>query len=142
MSRPVVPRVRPITTSLLLVGIFVGVTACGSTGGPAGGPTQSRSSSTNITRNQILSSPDGDAYGVVRLLRPRWLRARIQATPGNPRPVYPVVYVDRLRYGSLESLYGISTNIIERIEYLNALDATTFFGTGHMGGIIQVITRR
>ncbi len=141
MSRPVVPKVRPITTSLLLVGIFVGVTACGSTGGPPQSP-QSRSSYTNITRSQILSAVYGDAHGVVRLLRPRWLRARLQATPGNPNPVYPVVYVDHLPYGTVDSLYGISTNMIERIEYLNALDATTFYGTGHMGGIIRVVTRR
>ncbi len=35
-----------------------------------------------------------------------------------------------------------TSNVIERIEYLSALDATTFYGTGHMGGIIHVFTRR
>ncbi len=138
MSRPIVPKVRPATASLLLVGIFVGVTACG----PARNLPGGRSSSDPITRSQLLSVPDDSAFGIVRLLRPRWLRPRIQATPGNPAPIYPVVYVDHLPYGSLESLYGLPSNVIERIEYLSALDATTFYGTGHMGGIIRVVTRR
>ncbi len=65
----------------------------------------------------------------------------MRGTLGNPTPAYAEVYVDGLRYGPLESLYQISTNTIERIEYLSALDATTRYGTGHMGGAILVVIR-
>ena len=68
-------------------------------------------------------------------------RDRIQATPANPSPVYARVYLDDLFYGEIESLYNIPSNSIERIEYLGSLDATTRYGTGHMGGVIRVTTR-
>ena len=116
--------------------MLVGITACG----PARSFRGGRSGNV-ITRSQILTLPDGDALTLLRLLRPRWLDARIQATPANPRPIYARIYVDNLLYGPIETLSQIPTNSIERIEFLSALDATTFFGTGHMGGIIQVITR-
>ena len=42
------------------------------------------------------------------ILRPRWLEARVKATPNNPTPVYAHVYVDNLAYGPIESLFDIS----------------------------------
>ena len=136
MSRPVVQRVRTTTVSLLLVWTFVGITACGPARSLPGGR-----SGTVLTRSQILTVPDGSAISVLRLLRPRWLEARIQATPTNPNPVYARVYLDHIFYGEIESLYQIPSNSIERIEFLRALDATTRYGTGHMGGVIRVTTR-
>ena len=94
-----------------------------------------------LTRGEIVAVPDRTAYSLVRLLRPRWLEARVQATLNNPTPAYAHVYVDNLPYGPLESLYDISTNMIEQINYLSSLDATTRYGTGFMGGIIHVHTR-
>ena len=116
--------------------MFVGITACGPARSLPGGR-----SGTVVTRNQILTIPDGSAITVLRMLRPRWIEARIQATPADPRPIYARVYVDNIYYGEIESLYQIPSNSIERIEFLNALDATTRYGTGHMGGIIRVTTR-
>ena len=136
MGLSVRPQVRPTTASLLLVWLFVGITACGpARSTPVGG------SRDVVTRGQILSLPDGTAFSVLELLRPRWLRARIQATPSNPTPVFARVHVDDLLWGPLESLRQISTNSIQRIEYLSALDATTRYGTGYMGGLIRVVTR-
>ncbi len=125
-----------MAASLLLVGMVAGITACGPVRGLPGGR-----SGTVLTRSQIRSVPDGSAISVLRLLRPRWLEARIQATPSDPNPVYPRVYLDHIFYGEIESLYQIPSNSIERIEFLRALDATTRYGTGHMGGVIRVTTR-
>ena len=136
MGRSVLQRVRPTTTSLLLVWLVVGITACGRSGRLPGGGVGDV-----VTRSQIRALPDASAFTVLQRLKPRWLLARIPATPSNPTPIYARVYLDDLRFGPLESLHRISTTSIERIEYLSALDATTRYGTGYMGGIIRVITR-
>jgi len=136
LSRPTVPKVRRTTKSLLLLALFAGITACGPARSFPGG-----TSSNLITRSQIERLADRSAFDLVQLLRPRWLRARVQGTPGNPRPAYAQVYVNGLRYGPIESLYQIPATTIERVDYLSSLDATTLYGTGHMGGAIRVFTR-
>ena len=65
----------------------------------------------------------------------------MQATPRNPTPAYAHVYLDNLAYGPIESLYDLSTNVIDRINFISSLDATTLYGTGFMGGVIHVHTR-
>ena len=138
MNRPTVPEVRRTISRILLLGLVLGVTACG-TGG-RGGASGGRSVGA-ITRIQIERLADGSAFMVVQQLRPRWLAVRTQATPVNPSPAYAQVFVDELYFGPLRSLERISTNEIERIEYLGARDATIRYGTGYLGGIIRVIIR-
>jgi hypothetical protein len=117
--------------------MFVGVAACGSGGGPrvAGG-----SSRDDITRSQIELLPEGTAFNVIERLRPRWLNARSLGTPRNPAPSYAMVFVDEILFGAISALHRISISEIERIEFLNARDATTRYGTGYSGGIIRIIT--
>ena len=136
MSRPIAARVRH-ATSVLLLGMSMAVTACGTAGRGAstGGPRD------QITRNLIEVLAEDTAYGIIQQLRPRWLRARTQATPNNPEPAYAHVFVDELSYGGLDSLRRISANEIERIEYLDARNATIRYGTGYLGGIIRIIIR-
>lgn len=136
MSPTTLPKVRGTATSLLLVGLFVTIAACGPSRNASRG-----GSSTQISRSQIAAVTDRSAYSLIQLLKPRWLEARVQATPRNPSPVYAHVYVDNLAYGPLLSLYDISSISIDRIDYMGSLDATTRFGTGFMGGIIHVFTR-
>jgi len=50
--------------------------------------------------------------------------------------------VDDRPYGELDVLYGFGTEDLEEIRYISASDATTRFGTGYPGGIINLITRR
>ena len=136
MSRPIVPKVRVTGTSVLLLGMFVGITACGGARATGGG------SRDELRRDQIATLPNETAFTVIQRLRPRWIRPRIQSTISNPQPVYADVYVDQVRYGGIATLRDILSNDIERMEYLNARDATTLYGTGYMGGIIRVFTRR
>jgi hypothetical protein len=127
--------------------MFLGTTACSASRGRAGvssdsDPSRSGagSSRNSITRSQIDLLPDGTAFTVVEQLRPHWLTARTQATPWNPEPAYAMVFMDHLRWGSIYTLDRISTTQIDRIEYLNATDATIRYGLGYLGGIIRVIT--
>ena len=50
------------------------------------------------------------------------------------------MFLDELQVGDVDYLYRISSSQIARIEYLSALDATTRYGTGYMGGLIIVRT--
>lgn len=137
MSSINVPKVRKAAANLLLVGLLVSMASCGPYRRSRGGGTNDL-----ILRSEILQVPDRSAFGVIRLLRPRWLQARIQATPQNPTPAYAHIYVDNIAYGPIESLYDLSSNMIDRINFIGSLDATTLYGTGFMGGVIHVHTLR
>ena len=137
MRRPAAPKVRRFIARFLLVWLFAGIAACGSGRGFPGG----RSSSRTISRAQIRPLQDRSTYDLILVLRPRWLEARIQAPIRDPNPIYAHVYVDDFTYGPLESLHDIPSDAIEQIDFLSALDATTRYGGGYMGGIIRIYTR-
>jgi hypothetical protein len=44
--------------------------------------------------------------------------------------------------GGLSALDGMEIREIEEIRFISASDATTRYGTGYPGGIIEVFTRR
>lgn len=81
------------------------------------------------------------AHHAIERLRRSWLRRRGARTPNNPDN-RPSVYVDGVRVGPIEELFGISAEYIERISLLSPTDATTRFGTGHASGAIVISTRR
>ena len=53
-----------------------------------------------------------------------------------------MVFVDGRRFGELPVLRQFGVEEIEEIRFLSASDATTRFGTGYPGGIINLILRR
>ena len=59
-----------------------------------------------------------------------------------PEDVGILVYLDRQRYGRLETLRDIPVATVEEIRFLNVGEATSEFGMGHPHGAIQVITKR
>jgi hypothetical protein len=108
-----------------------------------GSPQQDAGSNRNlITREQLEAMPSTTARDVIDRLHRDWLRGRggtIQSATGR---VYPKVFVDSRPYGEIDVLYGFGTETIEEIRYISASDATTRFGTGYPGGIINLIMRR
>ena len=79
------------------------------------------------------------AYQAVEILRPRWLQPRGTPTYGSS---YARVVVDRTFRRELADLYRMSTDNIETMRYLSASDATIRYGTGYIGGVIEVTMRR
>ena len=125
----------PLRASIIvLCALFAA--ACSSTGGGGGSGNPDL-----ITLEQIEALPEGTAFSVVQRYRSSWLRARTQATFGNPTPAYAEVFLDEMRFGDINSLGRINSSSIESIEYISATDATTRYGTGYMGGIIRINTR-
>jgi hypothetical protein len=74
---------------------------------------------------------------LVSILRPDWLRAR-GGTINNPE-ILPVVYVDNMRYGPLGALEEIRVGVVSEVRYYSPSAATTRWGSGVMGGAIEVI---
>jgi formate dehydrogenase assembly factor FdhD len=117
--------------------ILVALSACVSGGERSGSRTLDF-----IPRTEIEQSSARNAYDLIRQTRPTWLRTRgttsfIRAG-GDPA----IVYIGTNRHGALDTLYGIETEAIESIQFINATAATTRFGMGHSGGVIQITLRR
>lgn len=129
----------PLRTLLgLLLALAVTLPACATSGGSGGTPRD---------RNLLTSEELREAGAVsqtldqaIRRLRPRWLRPRSSSFSSGPAEV--VVYMDGSRLGGPATLAGIPTSEVGEVRYLAPPDATTRYGTGHAGGVIQVRTRR
>ena len=81
------------------------------------------------------------AYDIIARLRPEYLRSRGSSSLRTGAPSTAVVYLDEMRYGNLASLRTISAAQVYEVRYFNAADATTRFGTDHLGGAILITTR-
>jgi hypothetical protein len=138
----------------LLAGLAVALTtvACAGTGVPnpftevqaSVAPEDERGSPDELRRPEILrrGSNDLTAMALIRRLRPAWLRARGQNSFSDRSAMYPVVYVDEIRHGSLDSLHRIPSSEVSSMRYFSPADATTRWGTGHPSGVINVVTGR
>jgi TonB-dependent receptor-like protein len=94
-----------------------------------------------ITADEIAKSNASNAYEAVERLRPSFLQTRGPQSIQNTTPPTPNVYVDGMRYGTVQSLQSLPALSIIKIEYMNALDATQRFGIGNDGGAILVTTK-
>jgi hypothetical protein len=115
--------------------VVLGLAACAS----GGSGTQSRRDV--ITYEQIQSVSVSTAMEVIERLRPEYVRGRGRTSFDGADATLPVVYVDGVRAGGVEALRTISANDVREIRYVNATDATTRYGTGHTGGVIEVRIR-
>jgi outer membrane cobalamin receptor len=94
-----------------------------------------------ISAEEIERITASTAHDIVRQLRPEYLRSRGRISVQNERAAFAVVYVNGVRVGGLEQLHTIRAGDVEYIRYLNAADATTRWGTGHSGGVIEVLVK-
>jgi hypothetical protein len=130
---------RKIAALFVLMALFSACSSMkeGSTGGVRGDV---------LTAEEIATTNAHNAYDAISLRRPFFLKSRgmrsLHEAPAGQTVQYPVVYMDRMYYGDLESLKDISVNVIFEIRYLDFNAATVQFGTGHSGGIILILTKR
>ena len=123
--------------SLFLIGLTFPLASC--MGGTASGA--SRGSSSLITTEELAEAgvTAQDLYDVIERLRPNWLVSR--AATMRER-IDAVVYVDRIRFGEIESLRQIAIIDVLAVRWISPQEATFQYGTGHAGGIIAVSTTR
>ncbi len=100
----------------------------------------SQGNSRLIVRAQLERLAGQSAWRAVETLNPRWLRSRSVSV--NYGPSYARVVVDGTARGELRELRRLFSDNIETLRYLSAPDATTKYGTGYPGGVIEVSTIR
>jgi hypothetical protein len=123
---------------VLVPAVSLALLACAS-GPSSGGTSRNRDV---ITLEEIEAQPISTAYDLTQRVRPTWFRNRGPSSIRGGSPSLPVVYVDEVWSGGLESLRRVSTQIIREIRYINGRDATTKWGLDHGGGVIMVLTGR
>lgn len=126
-----------ILVALVLTGLGAGCSGAVA-GGRSSGPGPDA-----LTGDQVRQDTTAEyLYDAIRQLRPRWLRPRSQSSFTMPDSNEPVVYVNDVQYGPLDSLRQIHVNDVMTVAYMSPADATTRFGTGHGGGSIMVNVTR
>ena|SRR5688572_22457493 len=144
-------RVRALVTALVAV---TGL-GCSSGGGTteiadqiaaSGASRPSRRNPDLIDQGEISAraSEAPNALQIIQKLRPQMLTGRGLGSPTDAtgETSRPRVYVDNISYGDLSTLSNVNASQISEIRFINSRDATTMWGTGHMGGVILVTTKR
>ncbi len=122
---------------LLAFPMLIVASACASGGQPGQSVSpRSRSSRDLITVEELADVQVQNGYEAIQRLRPRWLMFRSGAGAD-----VPVLFIENARQSSLDGLMSISVEMIGEIRFINARDATTRWGTGFPGGVIQVTLR-
>ena len=117
----------------IILVVIAGLFSCS----PSTRASRPAGSTANIIAGEELSSTSAaNAYQLIENLRPNWMRVRTQRSIRLGENVSPVIYVNRSRYGTIDSLRDISTLNLRLVEYLSPNDATTRYGGGHGGGAI------
>ncbi|MBI2402053.1 MAG: TonB-dependent receptor plug domain-containing protein [Gemmatimonadetes bacterium] len=125
-------KARYAVAVLFVLALVVGVSAA---------EAQGRRNRNVITAEEIAKSSAGDAYDLIRGLRPAWFVTR-GVVSADPDAGGIVIYVDGIRQGYLSDLRSIPVERIQECRFLDARDATTRYGTGHPSGVIEITTRR
>ena len=114
------------------------IIACASGGTAPAGKDRNFISLMEIERARL---PGWSTYDLISRLRPHFLRSPSAVSLEDRDPIFPVVYVDEIFHGQLESLREFSIDRLNSIEYLSPYDATTRFGSHIQGGAILIRTR-
>ena len=98
-----------------------------------------------MTDEEIADTTAQNAYDAISLRRPFFLKSRgprsLRGAPVGQTVEFPIVYIDGMYHGELESLKTIPVSRVREIHYLDDNAAMLRFGTGHTGGIILVLLK-
>lgn len=130
---------RHASRMTLLFAVALLVSSCAA--GAQSDTSSPRSSRNVITQAELADLPAQlTVLDAVRRLRSTWLRTRGMAGLNASQEV--LAYVDNVRAGGVDFLQARPLEGITEIRYHNGREATTRWGTGHGGGVIELITAR
>lgn len=119
--------------SLPLVAIFLfGCASAGAMRVP-GAPTPG---SRTVSGEELRATREADLLEAIQVSRPAFLQAR------DARRQHPAIYVDGIALAEFDALHTIAVSDVLDVTFLSGPDATTRYGTGHVGGALQIRTRR
>jgi len=130
----------------VVVAVSSGCSSSGSSNTATGAPRTPSRQQNVITAAEIAerAAEASNALQIVQKLRPQMLATRGRFSPADSSDAgaRPKVVVDGVAYGQIENLVNVNAVSVGEIRYLNATDATTRFGTGYVGGVILVTTKK
>lgn len=96
-----------------------------------------------VTEDQIAQLRVTSAYDIVAQTHSDFFHSRGRESIDPAVPAIPVhVFVDDTYYSNnVNTLRDINSSVVSEIRFYQSYDAEYKFGSGHMGGVIQVITR-
>lgn len=118
--------------------LSLSVVACASAGT---GATTSQGFSELITPEEVASVEVATALQLVQRLRPGWLRGRGSTSIVGGEEL-PVVYVDDVRSGAIQTLDDLAAGIVHQVSFISGRDAAVRYGLNHGAGVIMVETGR
>jgi hypothetical protein len=130
----------------VVVAVSSGCSSSGGSNTATGAPHAPSRQQDVITAAEIAerAAEASNALQIVQKLRPQMLTTRGRFSPADSSDAgaRPKVVVDGVAYGQIENLVNVNAVSVGEIRYLNATDATTRFGTGYVGGVILVTTKK
>ena len=81
-------------------------------------------------------------HDAIRKLRANMLSFRGQTSLRNTSSPDPTVFLDDQMFGDITTLKQISAAQVSEVRLYRAWEATTKFGTGHLGGVIALKSRK
>ena len=126
--------------------LAVMASACGASANrPLGQELETAAVATRGTGNLIIRAEFEQDLGrtvweAVEILRPRWLQP-VRSGTFTSGPEYARVVVDQTIRGDLQELRFLVVDGVETMRRLSPSEATTKYGTGYPGGVIEVTTR-
>ena len=95
-----------------------------------------------VDEDQIEALQASNAYEIVAMTHGNFLHSRGRESMNPAVPVIPVhVFVDDTYYGDVNTLRNIGVAEVMEIRFYQSYEAEYKFGSGHLGGVIQVITK-
>ena len=96
-----------------------------------------------IGEDEIEKMHAASAYDVVARTHGEYLnsRGRKSLDPRIPE-IPPHVFVDDTYYGDIGTLRVIPASELSEVRFYQGYEAQFKFGSGHMGGVVQLITKR
>lgn len=96
-----------------------------------------------ITADEIAKAEVRNAYDAIQKLRPAMLtQGARRSSSVRARNQRVVVYVDNAELGGADQLRQIPALSIATIRFFTPSEAQLRWGRGHLGGAIEVLTRR
>jgi hypothetical protein len=96
-----------------------------------------------VSEDQIENMRAVTAYDVVSRVHGEYLHSRGRQSLDSRIPEIPAhVFVDDTYYGDISTLKGVPASQLSEVRFYQAYEAQYKFGSGHMGGVVQLITKR
>jgi hypothetical protein len=111
---------------------------CASSGGGASATSRTTARYV-VTQTELVNVSDRSVYEALQQLRPTFLRSRDIQTTSHQEITPVAVFVDGGQTEGLDVLRTIRASTVKELRFYEPAEANTKFGTGHNGGLIEVV---